>query len=64
LIALLRLFAVSRQLILQQRDIQGNLDLAADLSARVDWDSFIDGAVVSPRGVLTAAPRSDEVPRP
>jgi iron complex outermembrane receptor protein len=31
------------------------VDLAADLSVRADWDPFIDGAVVSPRGVLTAA---------
>ena len=32
-----------------------DVDLTADLSVRADWDSFIDGAVVSPRGVLTAA---------
>jgi len=31
------------------------VDLAADLSIRADWDSFVDGAVVSPRGVLSVA---------
>ena len=31
------------------------VDLAADLSIRADWDSFVDGAVFSPRGVASVA---------
>jgi vitamin B12 transporter len=35
------------------RAIGDGTQLAADLAARADWDSFLDGAVVSPRAGLT-----------
>jgi outer membrane cobalamin receptor len=31
------------------------VDLAADLSARADWDSFLHGTLISPRTVVTAS---------